>query len=108
MTHWLGTDELGRDVYSRLLFGARITLYIAGLTAIIAAPLGLLVGTTAGYVGGWVDTVLMRIVDVFLAFPSLILALAFVAALGRVSRTPSLPSHSPPGRRSPDWPAPKR
>ena len=80
--HWLGTDELGRDVYSRLIFGARITLYIACLTAAIAAPLGLLVGTTAGYIGGWVDTVLMRIVDIFLAFPSLILALAFVAALG--------------------------
>jgi peptide/nickel transport system permease protein len=80
--HWLGTDELGRDIYGRLLFGSRITLYIACLTATIAAPLGLLVGTTAGYVGGVVDIVLMRIVDVFLAFPSLILALAFVAALG--------------------------
>jgi peptide/nickel transport system permease protein len=80
--HWLGTDELGRDVYSRLIFGARITLYIAGLTAVIAAPVGLIVGTTAGYVGGWTDRILMRIVDVFLAFPSLILALAFVAALG--------------------------
>ena len=80
--HWLGTDELGRDIYGRLLFGSRITLYITCLTATIAAPLGLLVGTTAGYVGGFVDTILMRIVDVFLAFPSLILALAFVAALG--------------------------
>ncbi|UVC31471.1 ABC transporter permease [Pantoea sp. SOD02] len=80
--HWLGTDELGRDIYSRLLYGARITLYIAGLTALIITPLGLLVGTTAGYLGGWVDTVLMRLVDIFLAFPSLILALAFVAALG--------------------------
>ncbi|MBA8881070.1 nickel transporter permease [Phyllobacterium myrsinacearum] len=80
--HWLGTDELGRDIYSRLLFGARITLYIACLTAIIVAPIGLLIGTSAGYIGGWVDIVLMRIVDIFLAFPSLILALAFVAALG--------------------------
>lgn len=81
-THWLGTDELGRDIYSRLLYGARITLYIAGLTALIITPLGLLIGTSAGYLGGWVDTVLMRLVDIFLAFPSLILALAFVAALG--------------------------
>ncbi|MDI9222766.1 ABC transporter permease [Pantoea sp. EA-12] len=81
-SHWLGTDELGRDMFSRLLYGARITLYIAGLTALIITPIGLLVGTTAGYLGGWVDTVLMRLVDIFLAFPSLILALAFVAALG--------------------------
>nr|WP_231568919.1 ABC transporter permease [Pantoea rodasii] len=81
-SHWLGTDELGRDMFSRLMYGARITLYIAGLTALIITPIGLLVGTTAGYLGGWVDTVLMRLVDIFLAFPSLILALAFVAALG--------------------------
>ncbi|WP_437613468.1 ABC transporter permease [Erwinia sp. V71] len=80
--HWLGTDELGRDIYSRLLHGARITLYIAGLTALIITPLGLIIGAAAGYLGGWVDTVLMRLVDIFLAFPSLILALAFVAALG--------------------------
>lgn len=80
--HWLGTDELGRDIYSRLLYGARITLYIAGLTALIITPLGMLIGASAGYLGGRVDTLLMRLVDIFLAFPSLILALAFVAALG--------------------------
>lgn len=80
--HILGTDELGRDVFSRIVYGARITLYIAVLTALIVAPIGLLIGTTSGYLGGWVDIVLMRVVDIFLAFPSLVLALAFVAALG--------------------------
>jgi peptide/nickel transport system permease protein len=62
--------------------GARITLYIVVLVALIAAPIGLAVGAAAGYLGGWVDKALMRVTDVFLAFPSLILALAFVAALG--------------------------
>lgn len=81
-SHPFGTDELGRDIFSRILFGARITLYIAFLTAAIVGPLGLLVGTVSGYFGGVTDAILMRIVDVFLAFPSLILALAFVAALG--------------------------
>ncbi|RJE84559.1 nickel transporter permease [Paracoccus onubensis] len=80
--HWFGTDELGRDILSRIIYGTRITLYIAVLTAGIVAPVGLIVGTIAGYFGGWIDLVLMRIVDVFLAFPSLILALAFVTALG--------------------------
>ncbi|ASJ71837.1 ABC transporter permease [Granulosicoccus antarcticus] len=80
--HLLGTDSLGRDILSRLIHGSRITLYIVGLVALIAPVLGLLIGTVAGYLGGWVDIVLMRFTDIFLAFPRLVLALAFVAALG--------------------------
>ncbi|WP_321447570.1 nickel transporter permease [uncultured Cohaesibacter sp.] len=80
--HPLGTDSLGRDILSRLLYGSRITLYIVTLVAIIAPIMGLIVGTISGYAGGWVDVVLMRITDIFLAFPKLVLALAFVAALG--------------------------
>jgi peptide/nickel transport system permease protein len=80
--HILGTDSLGRDILSRMIYGSRITLYIVALVALIAPVAGLLVGTVAGYVGGWADTILMRITDIFLAFPRLVLALAFVAALG--------------------------
>ncbi|WP_026479632.1 ABC transporter permease [Ahrensia sp. 13_GOM-1096m] len=80
--HIFGTDSLGRDILSRLIYGSRITLYIVALVALIAPIAGLLVGTVSGYVGGWTDAILMRITDIFLAFPRLILALAFVAALG--------------------------
>lgn len=78
----LGTDHLGRDILSRLIHGSRVTLFIVGTVALIAPILGLLIGTVAGFTGGWVDAVLMRVTDIFLAFPKLILALAFVAALG--------------------------
>ncbi|MEK1932622.1 MAG: ABC transporter permease [Pararhizobium sp.] len=78
----LGTDDQGRDILSRLLHGSRLTLLVIVLVAIIAAPIGLLVGAVSGYAGGWVDAVLMRITDIFLAFPKLVLALAFVAAMG--------------------------
>ena len=80
--HWFGTDELGRDIFARTLYGARVTLTIVALVSVLVAPIGLAVGTIAGYMGGWVDAVLMRITDVFLAFPRLVLALAFAAALG--------------------------
>lgn len=80
--HWLGTDDFGRDIWTRILYGSRITLYIVLLVILTAPVFGLLVGTVAGYFGGWVDQVLMRITDIFLAFPKLILALALVAVLG--------------------------
>ena len=80
--HWLGTDDFGRDIWTRILYGSRITLYIVLLVILTAPVAGLIIGTVAGYFGGWIDQVLMRITDIFLAFPKLILALALVAVLG--------------------------
>ncbi len=80
--HWFGTDELGRDIYARTLYGARVTITMVLLVSVIVGPVGLAVGTLAGFLGGWADALLMRITDIFLAFPRLVLALAFAAALG--------------------------
>jgi len=81
-SHWLGTDQLGRDILSRIIYGSRLTLSIAILVVVLVVPIGLMIGTTAGFFGGWVDNVLMRITDIALAFPKIVLALAFAAALG--------------------------
>ena len=81
--HWMGTDQLGRDVYSRVIYGGRpafiVPLLVVGLAVLIGAPLG----AVAGFKGGWFDETIMRITDLFLAFPSLLLAMAITAALGR-------------------------
>jgi peptide/nickel transport system permease protein len=79
--HWFGTDELGRDIYARILYGGRVTLGMVVAVVLLVAPVGLAVGSIAGYLGGLADRALMRLTDVFLAFPRLVLALAFVAAL---------------------------
>jgi dipeptide transport system permease protein len=78
----LGTDAVGRDMLSRLLFGARYSLFIGVIVTTIALVGGIVIGVVAGYFGGWIDTVIMRLMDIILAFPSLLLALVLVAVLG--------------------------
>ena len=80
--HWLGTDELGRDLLSRILHGARITIQVQVAAVSLALVVGLALGLTAGYVGRWPDLVIMRVMDVMMAFPGIFLALAIIAALG--------------------------
>jgi peptide/nickel transport system permease protein len=79
--HPLGTDDFGRDVLARLMYGARVSLSVAAFSLVIAVIIGTIVGVSAGYFGGAIDGFLMRVTDIFLAFPRLVLALAFVAAL---------------------------
>ena len=85
--HWLGTDALGRDVYTRLLYGGRLSLLIGVLAAVISVTLGIVVGAVAGYYGGWTDQILMRFVDLMLAFPSIFLLLIVAALLDGITVT---------------------
>jgi peptide/nickel transport system permease protein len=83
LTHPMGTDELGRDVLSRIMTGTRVSVQVALIVLGFAVTFGTIIGLIAGYWGGWVDEVLMRLTDMFLAFPALILAVAIAASLGR-------------------------
>jgi len=80
--HWFGTDELGRDVFSRVVLAARVSMLVSIVSVTIAFVVGVTLGLVAGYAGGWTDTVAMRVVDVMFAFPVLLLALSIVAILG--------------------------
>ena len=87
LAHWFGTDDLGRDTFSRALFGGRVSIAIGLLSALVAAALGVTVGAVAGYVGGWTDTILMRATDAVLSMPRLLLLMVAAATL-----QPTLPA----------------
>jgi peptide/nickel transport system permease protein len=80
--HWLGTDKLGRDILSRIIYGGRISLLVGITTVALSLAIGVVIGSLSGYFGGWIDQMLMRLVDILMAFPGILLAIAFTAVLG--------------------------
>lgn len=82
LTHWFGTDEMGRDIFSRVMYGARISLRIGFVVILISGGIGSVIGAFAGFYGGRIDNIIMRFMDVILSFPSLVLAMALAAAMG--------------------------
>lgn len=81
--HWLGTDPLGRDMYSRIIYGAQLSLAVGLMTAIVALVIGVFLGALSGYVGGWVDSLIMRTVDLFYIFPMILIAILMMLLMGR-------------------------
>ena len=79
--HWLGTDQIGRDMLSRILYATRISLLVGFLATIISTAIGVVLGLVSGYFGGWLDEVMMRIIDTLFAFPSILLALVVISLL---------------------------
>ena len=84
--HILGTDDYGRDIWSRLIYGGRTSMLTGLIVALLASAVGILVGCVSGYFGGWADTILMRITDIMMSFPFLVIAIAIMAVLGSSQR----------------------